>query len=58
MDPFLVVWPLIAFCLGMVAGKEITDRRWVRNASQIQRLSCGGNSLYKVEDVSPWKKSL
>lgn len=49
---FLYLWPLIAFMLGMAAGKNITDRRWAGNAKQMYRLS-HGNSLYKVHDVSP-----
>lgn len=52
---FEALWLLNAFCIGMVAGKWITDKRWARNAKEIQRHHYSGG-LYKVFDVTPWKK--
>jgi hypothetical protein len=47
---------LTAFSIGAGFGKWHTDRRWIRNARDTERLSCQGR-LYKVSDVSPWRRS-
>jgi len=51
----IILYITVAFCVGTVVGKYLTDSRWSRNALVVFRLPCRGR-LYKVSDVSPWQE--
>lgn len=54
--PQFISATMVAFSIGLLVGKWLTDIRWSRNAREVWRINFG-RKLYKVEDVTPWKNT-
>jgi len=48
MVDWIILAGLLGFLVGLLAGCEVSQRRWRDNADQIQRIEWRGR-LYKVE---------